>query len=259
MSGKRLSIFADESAAKGPYRHFLGGVALLSSDVADIEASLDDSACSFGFSGKEIHWSELKKKEIQGAIRFGHDFLNLVGPAFKLRLYCNKHQPEFGKAESKYKPDGISRVYGTFLRGSFKVINDDGNGEYAGIDFNLDQISWPNHQLEILREYMYSMALDCHARKGQFRFGMPDYKLNLIDSAKSRIIQGVDLVLGSWQYLLVHNSTCPKSPKRDAAHEIAKLLRKHSWGQAFARDKNIYPASFNSPFGVWHSKYKTQK
>jgi hypothetical protein len=259
MSGRRLSIFADESAAKGTYRHFLGGVALLTSDVADIEASLDDSARNFGFGKKEFHWCDLKKREIEGAIGFGFEFLKLVGPSFKLRLYCNKHQPENGKAEAKFKPDGISRIYGTFLRRSFRVVNDNGNGEYAGIDFNLDQFSWPAHQLDILREHMYSMALDCHARKGQLGFGLPDYKLNLADSNKSRIIQGVDLILGAWQYLLVHNSKCPESPKRHAAQEIAKLIRLHDWGRAFSRDKNIFPAAFDSPFGVWHSKYKTQK
>jgi hypothetical protein len=61
MSDNRLSIYADESTAKGQYRHFLGGVALLSSDVSEIEAHLRESACNAGFSSKEIHWSKLKK------------------------------------------------------------------------------------------------------------------------------------------------------------------------------------------------------
>ena len=261
MSGRRLSIFADESALKGPYRHFLGGVALPNSDVENIESSLDNSARNHGFAEKEIHWSVLKKKDINGALGFGYEFLKLVGPLFRLRLYCNKHQPENGRAEAKYKPDGISRIYGTFLRHSFKVVNDEGCGEYSGVDFNLDQVAWPKHQMEILHEHLYTIALDCHTRKGQFGFGLPDYNLNLIDSSNSRIIQGVDLVLGSWQYLLVHKDKdkTKNSPKQYVAQEIAKIIRGHTWGRSFARDQNIYPKTFNSPFGVWHSKYKTQK
>lgn len=259
MSGRRLSIFADESAKSGSYRHFLGGVALLTSDVGDIEGSLRESASNYGWAGKEMHWSQLKRHDADKALGFCFEFLKLVGPCFRLRLYCNKHMPERGRAEAKFKKDGIARVYGTFLRRSFGVVNSAGDGEYTGVDFNLDRLEWPERQMEIFREHLCGMALDCHRRSGAPRFGIPDYKLEMTDSKDSRILQGVDLVLGAWQHLLVHKPSKPDTFKAEIAMRVASLIRSHPWGVGFARDKGIFPPSYDSPFGVWYSKYKTQQ
>lgn len=259
MSGRRLSIFADESAKAGSYRHFLGGVALLTSDVGDIEGSLRESASNHGWAGKEIHWSQLKRHDADKALGFCFEFLKLVGPRFRLRLYCNKHMPERGRAEAKFKQDGIARIYGTFLRRSFSVINNAGDGEYAGVDFNLDRLEWPERQTDILKEHLYGISLDCHRRRGGLGFGIPDYSLTMINSEESRILQGVDLVLGAWQYLLVHKASKPDTFKAETAMGVASLIRSHPWGVCFARDKGIFPSSYDSPFGVWYSKYKTQQ
>ncbi len=206
-----------------------------------------------------MHWSKLKKYDAEKTIGFCFDYLKLVGPAFRLRLYCNKHVPERGRAEVKFKKDGIARVYGTFLQKSFGVINHEGNGEYSGLDFNLDRLEWPEPQKELLRERLYSMSMECHKRKGALGLGLPDYNLTMTDSRLSRILQGVDVVLGAWQYLLVHKPSQPNTFKTETAIRIANLIRSHAWGASFARDKGIFPSSYDSPFGVWYSKYKTQQ
>jgi hypothetical protein len=149
--------------------------------------------------------------------------------------------PERGRAEAKFKKDGIARIYGTFLRRSFGVVNSVGDGEYTGIDFNLDRLEWPERQVEIFREHLYGMALDCHRRSGAPRFGIPDYKLEMTDSKDSR------------------RPSKPDTFKAETAMRIASLIRSHPWGVGFARDKGIFPLSYDSPFGVWYSKYKTQQ
>ena len=221
-------IFCDESVKRGKYfSNFYGGVLVNSRDLRRVEARLRQ-VCDEQHFHNEVKWQRVTEQYLPKYMALMDAFFDLMAAGLvrvRIMFTQNANQPINLTAEQL--ADEFFILYYYFFRHAFGLPHCNPTGKPAHIRAYFDELPDTLPKRKAFKEYIKGLQTQPEFRLARIVFRKQD--IAEIDSRQHRILQCLDVVLGSMAFRLNDGHLeIPPGAKRRGKRTVAKeKLYKH--------------------------------
>ncbi len=246
---RRLTIYCDESADKGPfYSDFYGGALIRTSDRETIEAILAETKASVGLTG-EAKWTKIGPHNEKAYIAFVDAVFDLVASErMKLRIMFTQNINQTQHLDH----DDDNRyfiLYYQFIKHAFglRYCNPE-QADDVFVSIHLDDAPDTQASLENFKDFLSSLSVYPVFHRARIKIQRD--QISEIRSHEHGILQGVDVVLGAMQFRL--NEFHKRKPEGARLRGSRTRAKERVYKHINARIRRMYP-NFNIGTSTGHA------
>jgi hypothetical protein len=262
MAKRHYTIFLDESSKKGRYfSNFYGAALVQSSDREAIESELAGKAAELNLNS-ELKWTRVTENYLQKYQEFIRFFFGFVGSGrVKVRImFCQNYYRPIGLTSEQIDL-GYFLLYYQLVKHAFGFQHCNPNS-LDRVYFELLFDEMPDNKEKILafKQKLSSIPKLWHMRGHGVH--IPQDRIGEVNSRDHRILQALDIVLGSMHFRL--NDLHLEKPEGARKRGKRTLAKERLYRTINSEIREIYP-NFNigistgtkqGPSDRWHHPYR---
>lgn len=262
MAKRQYTIFLDESSKKGRfYSNFYGGALVKSSDREALENELAGKATELNLHN-ELKWTRVTGNYLEKYQEFVRFFFTFVASGrVKIRImYC----------QNFYRPTGLTPeqldlgyflLYYQMVKHAFGFQHCNPNSlDRVYFELLFDEVPDSAEKFQAFRRKLSSIPTLWHMRGCGIH--IPQDRIGEIDSKNHRLLQALDIVLGSMHFRL--NDLHLQKPEGASRRGKRTIAKEKLYKTINSEIRDIYPnfnigvstGTKNGPSDRWNHQYR---
>jgi hypothetical protein len=233
-------IYCDESIAKGKYfSNFYGGALVHSQDLEEIEEALQSCRDRLRLD-KEMKWSKVTTQYLDKYLEVTSLFFDFVeSDKIKIRIMFTQNLYEPSKLTVEQKNNEYFLLYYQFIKHAFGLAYADDSHSQETIKIRLYLDKLPDTKEKAAQFKQYLVGLNEYKQFKNRGIYIDPQQIAEVTSHQHKILQGLDIVLGSIQFRL--NDGHKEKPEGARFRGKRTIAKERLYRHINQRIRQIYP------------------